>query len=111
MVPRHGMAAHMSHPICETCGTQYAASSAPPAHCALCEDDRQFVGWKGQAWTTHEALGSRHTLRLEDDGGLLGIGLSPAFAINQRALLLPTDAGNILWECVSLVTEAAVAEL
>ena len=50
-------------------------------------------------------------MRLEEDEGLLGIGLAPDFAINQRALLLPTDAGNILWECVSLVTEEAVAAL
>ena len=42
---------------------------------------------------------------------MLGIGLAPDFAINQRALLLHTDAGNILWECVSLVTEEAVAAL
>ena len=101
----------MIHPICETCGTQYAEASAPPPRCPVCEDERQFVGWNGQSWTTHEALAARHTLRLEDDDGLLGIGLAPAFAINQRALYLPTDAGNILWECVSLVTDAAVARL
>ncbi|MEO8670055.1 MAG: MBL fold metallo-hydrolase [Tahibacter sp.] len=33
------------------------------------------------------------------------------FAIPQRAIHLPTDAGNLLWECVSLVTDAAVDEL
>ena len=33
------------------------------------------------------------------------------FAIPQRALHLPTDAGRILWECVSLVTPEAVAAL
>ena len=32
-------------------------------------------------------------------------------AIDQRALFLPTDAGNILWECLSLVTDDAVAAL
>ena len=101
----------MIHPICETCGTQYAEAPAPPARCPVCADERQFVGWNGQTWTTHEALAARHTLRLEDDNGLLGIGLAPAFAINQRALHLPTDAGNILWECVSLVTDAALAQL
>lgn len=97
--------------VCATCGTQYAETAAPPAHCPICEDDRQYVGWQGQAWTTHEALAAKHTQRLEDDAGLLGIGLSPDFAINQRALHLRTDAGNLLWECVSLVTDEAVAEL
>lgn len=97
--------------ICETCGTQYAATPAPPEQCPVCEDERQYVGWNGQTWTTHEALAARYKLRVEDDDGLLGIGLPPDFAIPQRALLLPTDAGNILWECVSVVTDEAVAAL
>ena len=97
--------------ICETCGTQYAETPAPPAACPVCVDDRQYVGWGGQTWTTHAGLAAKYTLRLEDDGGLLGISLTPDFAIPQRAIFLPTDAGNILWECVSLVTDAAVAEL
>ncbi len=96
--------------ICETCGTQYDPAEAYPEVCAICTDERQYVGWNGQRWTTHEELASRHRLRLEDDG-VLGIGLAPDFAINQRALFLPTDAGNILWECVSLVTPEAVAAL
>lgn len=97
--------------ICETCGTQHAASVHPPLACAICTDERQYVGWQGQRWTTHAALAQRHTLRLEDQHGLLGIGLAPDFAINQRALFLQTDAGNILWESLSLVTDAAVAAL
>jgi glyoxylase-like metal-dependent hydrolase (beta-lactamase superfamily II) len=101
----------MSFPICETCGTQYALSSTPRTHCPICEDERQYVGWNGQTWTTHEALAAKYTLRVEEDAGLLGIGIAPDFAIPQRALLLPTDAGNILWECVSLVTDEAIAAL
>ena len=97
--------------ICETCGTQYVESAEPPRACPICEDDRQYVGWQGQTWTTHAALAARYRLRIEQDAGLLGIGLSTDFAIPQRALLLPTDAGNILWECVSLVTDEAVAAL
>lgn len=101
----------MHHPICATCGTQFALATTPPDHCPVCEDERQYVGWKGQRWTSHEALAAAHTLRLEDDGGVLGIGLSPDFAINQRAMLLPTDAGNVLWECLSVVTDEALAAL
>lgn len=97
--------------ICETCGTQYAETPAPPERCPVCEDERQYVGWNGQTWTMHEALAARYQLRVEGDDGLLGIGLPPDFAIPQRALLLPTDAGNILWECVSLATDEAVAAL
>ena len=98
----------MTKAICETCGTQYPNT---PAHCAVCEDERQYVGAGGQTWTTHEALKTTHALRLQDEAGVLGIGLTPTFAINQRALYLPTDAGNILWESLSLVTDEAVAAL
>jgi hypothetical protein len=101
----------MQAAICETCGTQYAPAPFPPVRCAVCEDERQYVGWQGQTWTTHEGLAERHALRLEDDAGLPGIGLTPHFAIGQRALYLQTDAGNLLWECVSLVTDEAVREL
>jgi glyoxylase-like metal-dependent hydrolase (beta-lactamase superfamily II) len=97
--------------ICETCGTQFAPRAEPPAHCPICQDERQYVGWTGQRWTTHDELARRFTLRLEDDDGLLGIGTDSSFAISQRALWLPTDAGHILWECVSLVTPDAVEAL
>lgn len=101
----------MLFPICQTCGTQFAAALTPPALCPICEDERQYRGWRGQSWTTAAQLAGGYQLRQEDDDGLLGIGLAPDFAINQRALLLPTDAGNILWECLSLVTDDALAAL
>jgi len=97
--------------LCETCGTQFGLSHEPPPLCPVCEDERQYVGSGGQRWTTHEELARRHTLRIEEDDGLLGIGLRESFAIPQRALWLPTDAGNILWVCVSLVTPEAVERL
>ena len=100
----------MNHFICETCGTQFERSEAPPENCPICEDERQYVGWKGQSWTTHDALSRRHRVRLEDHFGLLALGLSPTFAIDQRAFLIPTANGNILWECLSVVTDEAVHE-
>src|SRR5690606_26331177 len=89
----------MSHPLCETCGTQFEAGDRPPERCPVCEDERQYVGWRGQRWTDMAALRAGKRLRIEEDAGLLGIGVVD-FAIPQRALLLPTDAGNLLWECV-----------
>ena len=64
----------MTKHICETCGTQHADSDQPPAHCAVCEDERQYVGWTGQSWTTHDTLGETHAQRIEDEDG------SPALA-------------------------------
>ncbi len=98
----------MRFPICETCGTQYDAHGASRERCAICADERQYVGWAGQRWTTLETLASTHAVRIESDHGLPGIGVSPAFAIDQRALLLLTERLGIMWECVSLVTRDAV---
>ena len=97
--------------ICETCGTQFAPSVLPPAACPICEDERQYVGWEGQRWTTHETLAENHSLRIGEDAGLLAIGMAGSFGIPQRVLMLPTAAGNLLWECVSLVTAEAVTRL
>lgn len=97
----------MTNPICETCGTEHGGEVVPE-RCAICEDERQYVGWEGQRWTTHATLAKTHRQRVEEVSGLLALGVMPAFAIDQRAFLLPTDAGNILWECLPLVTQEAV---
>ncbi len=100
----------MENFICQTCGTQFAPTPVPPSACPICEDERQYVGWEGQRWTTPADLAARHVLRIGDDAGLLGIDM-PGFGIPQRMALLPTAAGNILWECLSIVTVEAVVRL
>lgn len=97
--------------LCSTCGTQFAPSARQPSSCAVCEDERQYVGWNGQQWTTHEALAATQTLRIGEDAGLPALAMAAEFGIPQRALLLVTGAGNLLWECLSLVTDEAVARL
>jgi glyoxylase-like metal-dependent hydrolase (beta-lactamase superfamily II) len=42
------------------------------------------------------------------DGELIGIGMSPSFGIGQRALLVRTPYGNVLWDCISLIDDAIV---
>ena len=75
----------------------------------ICTDDRQFVGWEGQSWTTLEKLRETHKLTFEvEDDGVTGIGIAPHFAIGQRALLVRTPHGNVLWDCVALVDDEAV---
>ena len=96
--------------ICVTCGVQQAPSEEPPAHCPICEDERQYVGWEGQRWTTladMAAEGYRNELH-EEELGLTSIGTVPSFAIAQRALLVQTPAGNLLWDCISYLDEATV---
>jgi hypothetical protein len=94
--------------ICTTCGTQHAMADAPPASCAICADERQYVPPSGQGWTTLERLRGSHMATIRREGALLGIGTAPGFAIGQRALLLRTPAGNVLWDCVSLIDDATV---
>jgi len=98
--------------ICTACGTQYAESAAPPAHCVICEEERQYVPPRGQTWTTMAALAHGHFNSYRQyEPGILGIGTQPQFAIGQRALLVRTAGGNVLWDCISLLDEATVALL
>jgi hypothetical protein len=96
--------------ICTACGTQYPDSTAPPKQCAICEEERQYVPPTGQSWTTLDGVRARHfnSFRQHEDG-LIGIGTQPNFAIGQRALLLCTPHGNVLWDCIALLDEATVA--
>ncbi|MCW2541541.1 MAG: hypothetical protein JWN95_3266 [Frankiales bacterium] len=94
--------------ICQTCGVQQADTEQPPAQCLICQDERQYVGWDGQRWTTMSALARDYRLVLrEEEPGLIGMAMDPSFAIGQRALLLRTPNGNVLWDCVSLLDDAA----
>ena len=96
--------------ICVTCGVQHRDTAAPPDTCAICLDERQYVGWDGQQWTTQEALARDHRNEIrEEEPGLVGLATTPTMAIGQRALLVRTDAGNVLWDCISLLDEPTVA--
>ena len=94
--------------ICATCGVQHKPSDEPPDHCVICEDERQYVGWSGQRWTTLEELRAGHKNEIHDDLGLTGIGTKPAVAIGQRALLVQSSAGNLLWDCITVIDDATV---
>lgn len=95
--------------ICVTCGTQFAPSESPPGSCPICDDERQYVGWSGQHWTTLDELRRDHHNEIRADLGLTGVGTKPSFAIGQRALLVRTSEGNLLWDCVTLIDDATVA--
>ena len=96
----------MTRYICETCGTQFAETDAPPPRCPICEEPRQYIGHRGQRWTTLEEVRAGHdnVFRPQEDG-LLGIGTLPSFGIGQRALLVRTPEGNVLWDCIALLDE------
>ncbi len=98
--------------ICTTCGVQHPDTTEPPPACPICLDERQYVGWGGQQWTTMPDLARDHRSDVrEEEPGLLGIGTEPSFAIGQRALLVTTARGNVLWDCVSLLDDPAAEEV
>ncbi|MET0652302.1 MAG: MBL fold metallo-hydrolase [Hyphomicrobiaceae bacterium] len=95
--------------ICTACGMQYPPSATPPEQCRVCEEERQFTPPGGQSWTTLEQLSAGHLNGFhQHEPGLIGIRTLPVFAIGQRALLLSTPHGNILWDCISLIDDATV---
>jgi hypothetical protein len=95
--------------ICTACGTQYPPSEAPPRRCTICEDERQYVPAGGQSWSTLERLASSHRNSFREHApGIIGIGTEPHFAIGQRALLVCTPHGNVLWDAIAMIDAATI---
>ena len=98
--------------LCITCGTQFAETVRPPSRCPICDDERQYVHPDGQQWTTMDALRASHrnVIKKEEDR-LYSINTEPKFGIGQRAFLIRTDDGNVLWDCVGLIDDATVGAI
>lgn len=96
--------------VCPTCGAVYPPGPAPPASCMLCEDERQWVPPSGQIWKTMGELaqaGYRTQVR-EVEPDLFGIAVQPSIGVGQRALLIRTPAGNLLWDPPAYLDQAAI---
>ena len=66
------------------------------------------MGLGGQRWTTLDELRSERRCDIRDDSGYLGIGVAPELAIGQRLLLAESPEGNVVWDMIPLVDDAAV---
>src|SRR5215207_9879980 len=99
--------------ICRNCGVQYAPTEQPPARCPICEDERENIRWNGQQWTTLAQLRDegRQNHFYEEEPGLIAVDTRPAIAIGQRALLVQTPNGNVMWDCITLVDDASIAAI
>jgi glyoxylase-like metal-dependent hydrolase (beta-lactamase superfamily II) len=92
--------------LCKTCGTQFPEGDESPLACAICEDERQYVPADGQQWVTYDAVRALHHAEIrEEQPHLTGIGMEPPFGIAQRALLVESPGGNVLWDCLPLLDE------
>jgi hypothetical protein len=102
----------MDRYICVTCGTQYPESETAPVACRICEDDRQYLPPSGQQWTTlGELRGHHYNSFAELAPGITTIATGPKVGIGQRAYLVQTPEGAVLWDCVAYLNDGTVAEI
>lgn len=96
--------------LCNACGTSYSVDATAPNSCKICLDERQYVPVKGQQWIERDRLIATHrnhwTLHQPK---LFSLQTVPEFAIGQRAFILQTPEGNILWDCIACLDEATKA--
>ena len=94
--------------LCATCGTSYDDRGNTLNHCRICEDERQYVPASGQAWIKPDDLIATHMNKWQQHNErLLSFRTVPKFAIDQRAFLLLTPQGNILWDCIANLDAAS----
>ena len=96
--------------ICSACGTQYNNKEIKDGHCKICDDDRQYVPETGQAWISPDELQKDHAVQVRQVcDNLYSLTILPSFAIGQRAFLILSENGNILWDCIPLLDEETEA--
>lgn len=96
--------------ICKTCGTRYAEEKFNPEECPVCLDDRQYVNPAGQRWVSYEELQKKYSIkfsRIRED--IYELSVMPSFGIGQKAHLILSEEGNILWDCLPFLDEPASA--
>ncbi|MBY0480357.1 MAG: MBL fold metallo-hydrolase [Chitinophagaceae bacterium] len=95
--------------ICGTCGTHYLPHASSDV-CEICNDDRQYIPDGGQIWITPDQLQRNNSVRLHKlHERVYELQIKPTFAIGQRALLILSDQGNILWDCIPLLNEPTIS--
>ncbi|KAL5421750.1 hypothetical protein PMIN06_009261 [Paraphaeosphaeria minitans] len=118
--------------VCFTCGTQFDAPFAsPPPNCPICEDPRQYVPPTGQQWTSlnnerssqkNKFTTDPHDTRIHyittkpiaPSTTTMPAGLSEStsttkqLGIGERAILLQTEHGNVLWDLVAWLDDGTV---
>ncbi len=91
--------------VCTTCGVKYEKEYNEGVSCKICTDDRQYLIDDTQHWTSLHALQTRHAVQqVELTPELSSFTLMPNFAIGQRAFFIQSPSGNVLWDCIPLLT-------
>jgi hypothetical protein len=92
--------------ICRTCAVEHGEKVGV---CAICADERQWVPADGQHWTTlAELAAAGYRVDVEElEPDLFGITSTPKAGIGQQSKLLRTPAGNLLWDPIGYLDDAA----
>ena len=96
--------------VCETCGVEHAEALGV---CAICSDERQWVPAEGQRWATLEELAraGRRVKIAELEPDLFGLTVEPNVGIGQQTHLVRTPTGNLLWDPIGYLDDAAVSRV
>ena len=95
--------------LCSTCGTQFNNAEHTAKDCPVCSNDRQYIPAKGQSWTKLDDLQNNYSNIIKEfSPNFYEIKTIPKFAIGQRAFLIITPKGNILWDCISLLNDSTI---
>ncbi|KAF7189987.1 hypothetical protein HII31_08809 [Pseudocercospora fuligena] len=102
--------------ICNECGTQYdVTADSGKDECKICDDPRQYVPAEGQVFTTLGKLKERgHRNEWWQDKKnpkIWSVKTYPSFAIGERAELIQTPAGNILWDLITYLDQGTVDKI
>ncbi|KAI0422625.1 beta-lactamase-like protein [Xylaria grammica] len=103
--------------VCKTCGTQFPTGDKHKVTtCFICDDPRQYVPPSGQSFVSLDALRSSghkniFTPIAADPERLIAINSQPKVAIGQRAILVRTPQGNVLWDCITLLDDETIAKI
>ncbi|KAI1105792.1 beta-lactamase-like protein [Jackrogersella minutella] len=101
--------------VCTACGTQFPTVDRQEVKtCFICDDPRQFTPQTGQSFTTLDEIRSsaKNTwTAFKGDSRFVSIFTEPKVGIGQRAILIKTPLGNVLWDCITLIDDETVAKI
>lgn len=101
--------------VCTACGTQYATADRRELKtCFICDDPRQFTPPSGQSFTTLDDVRSNSKnvwTPICGDDRFLSVVTEPKVGIGQRAILIKTPQGNVLWDCITLIDYETVSKI
>ncbi|KAI0004047.1 beta-lactamase-like protein [Xylariaceae sp. FL0662B] len=101
--------------VCTACGTQFPTADRQELRtCFICDDPRQFTPPSGQSFTTLDDLRSGHRnswISIPGDDRFTSIVSEPKIGIGQRAILIKTPRGNVLWDCITLIDDETIGKI